>query len=73
VSRVKSSDLPSVIKIDNVVRKAIFWIADSRSVVRTFPKDARRRLGLELLRVQDRMEPLNWKPMPSGAVCREVL
>lgn len=65
MSRRKPSGLPSVIKIDNVPCKAIFWVADSRSVVRSFPKDARRRLGQELRRVQERMEPLNWKPMPS--------
>jgi phage-related protein len=48
-----------------LARKRLVWIADSRSIVRGFPKDARRRAGLELLRVQDRLLPLNWKPMPA--------
>jgi len=33
--------------------------------VRTFAKDARRRAGYELYRVQQGLDPTDWKPMPS--------
>ena len=33
--------------------------------MRTFAKDARRRAGYELYRVQQGLDPTDWKPMPS--------
>lgn len=61
------------IKIDNIPMKPLLWLGDSRKVVRSFPKDARRRAGQELLRLQQRLEPLDWKPMPTvGLGVREI-
>jgi len=41
--------------------------------VRAFAKDARRRAGYELYRVQQGLDPTDWKPMPSvGPGVREI-
>ena len=53
--------------------KSIAWVSDSRSVVRAFPDEARQRAGRQLARVQDGLEPDDWKPMPSiGIGAREI-
>jgi len=44
--------------------KPLFWLGSSRSDVRAFPADARRVAGLQLRRVQQGLEPNDWKPMP---------
>lgn len=38
-------------------------MGDSLNVVREFPKIARQRVGFQLGRVQQELEPLDWKPM----------
>jgi phage-related protein len=48
--------------------KALFWLGSSRSDIRNFPADARRRAGYELYLVQSGLEPSDWKPMPSVGV-----
>jgi len=41
--------------------------------VRAFAKDARGRAGYELYRVQQGLDPTDWKPMPSvGPGVREI-
>jgi phage-related protein len=41
--------------------------------VRDFPRDARRLAGLQLRRVQQGLDPLDWKPMSSvGPGVREI-
>jgi len=53
--------------------KALFWLGSSRSDIRNFPADARRRAGYELYLVQSGLEPSDWKPMPSvGVGVREI-
>lgn len=44
--------------------KPIFWLGSSRSDLRAFPTDARRVAGFQLRRVQQGLEPNDWKPMP---------
>lgn len=45
------------INIDNIRRKPLVWLGDSRKVIRGFPKEARLRAGQELLRAQERRTP----------------
>lgn len=56
-----------------MVEKAIVWVGSSRSDVQAFPQDARRLAGFQLRRVQQGLEPFDWKPMPSiGPGVREI-
>jgi phage-related protein len=56
-----------------VVEKTILWLGSSRSDVQAFPQDARRLAGFQLRLVQQGMDPLDWKPMPSiGPGVREI-
>jgi phage-related protein len=43
--------------------KPLFWLGSSRSDLRAFPPDARRSAGFQLRRVQQGLEPNDWKPM----------
>jgi phage-related protein len=53
--------------------KRIVWIGSSRDDVRRFPRDARRKAGLELRAVQRGEEPTDFKPIPSvGAGVYEI-
>ena len=53
--------------------KALLWIGSSREDIRAFAEDARRLVGFQLRRVQQRLEPNDWKPMPSiGPGVREI-
>jgi phage-related protein len=45
--------------------KTIVWIGSSRDDVRRFPREARRKAGLELRAVQRGQEPTDFKPIPS--------
>ena len=55
------------------VPKAVIWAGSARRDVRAFAKDARRRAGYELYRVQQGLDPTDWKPMPSvGPGVREI-
>ena len=41
--------------------------------MRAFPRDARRLAGFQLRRVQQGLDPLDWKPIPSvGPGVREI-
>ncbi len=45
--------------------KPLFWLGTSRKDVKAFPPDARQVAGFQLRRVQQGLEPNDWKPMPS--------
>jgi phage-related protein len=48
--------------------KPIAWLGNSREAMRGFPEIARQRAGRQLARVQDGLEPEDWKPMPSVGI-----
>ena len=51
----------------------VIWVGSARGDVRTFAKDARRRAGYEIYRVQQGLDATDWKPMPSvGTAVREI-
>ena len=53
--------------------KPLQWLGASRKDVRAFPRVARRLAGVQLRRVQQGLDPLDWKPMPSvGPGVREI-
>ena len=53
--------------------KALQWLGSSRSEVRAFPRDARRLVGFQLRRVQQGLEPFDWKPIATvGPGVREI-
>jgi phage-related protein len=55
------------------VDKAILWIGSSLDDLRGFPEEARRVAGFELRRVQQGLQPTDWKPMASvGAGVEEI-
>ena len=54
-------------------RKPVVFLGDSLDRLRTFPENARRDSGRELVRVQDGRDPIDWKPMPAvGKSVREI-
>ena len=49
------------------------WLGSSRSDVRAFPRDARRLAGFQRRRVQQGLDPTDWKAMPGvGVGVREI-
>jgi phage-related protein len=55
------------------VDKPIIWIGSSLDDLRAFPEDARRVAGFELRRVQQGLQPTDWKPMAAlGAGVEEI-
>ena len=53
--------------------KRLLWLGSSRRDIRAFPSDARRIAGFQLLRVQQGLEPNDWKPMASvGSGVQEI-
>jgi phage-related protein len=53
--------------------KALIWIGSSRGDLRAFPALARRLAGLQLRRVQQGLDPDDWKPMQTiGPGVREI-
>ena len=53
--------------------KPVKWIGDSRQAVKKFTTVVRQRIGRQLARVQDGLEPEDWKPMPSiGIGVKEI-
>jgi phage-related protein len=53
--------------------KPIAWVGSSRADLKAFPAAARRIAGYQLRRVQQGLEPNDWKPMPSvGPGVREI-
>jgi phage-related protein len=53
--------------------KHIVWLGSTRDDVSAFPADARQDAGHQLWRVQNGLEPDNWKPMATvGPGVREI-
>jgi phage-related protein len=53
--------------------KSLFWLGSSRTDLRRFPGPARRAAGFQLRRVQQGIEPNDWKPMLTvGPGVREI-
>lgn len=53
--------------------KPIEWAGDSKDAVRDFPATVRLELGYQLRRVQEGLDPTDWKPMAGiGASVREI-
>jgi phage-related protein len=50
------------------VDKPLIWLGSSRSELKKFPDDARRVAGFQLRRVQQGLEPNDWKPMTTVGV-----
>jgi phage-related protein len=53
--------------------KPLLFVGDSRERLRRFPDGARGNAGVQLRRVQEGLDPNNWKPMTSiGPGVREI-
>jgi len=53
--------------------KPLLWLGTSRTDVRTFPAVARRLAGFQLRRVQQGLDPNDWKPISAvGPGVREL-
>ena len=53
--------------------KPITWLGSSLEDIRGFPEEARRSAGYQLCRVQEGLEPNDWKAMPDvGAGVLEI-
>lgn len=53
--------------------KPLILIGTSRRDLRAFPAPVRRLVGFQLRRVQQGLEPADWKPMPAvGPGVREI-
>jgi phage-related protein len=53
--------------------KRLLWLGSARRDIRGFPRLARRIAGFQLLRVQQELEPNDWKPMASiGTGVQEI-
>ncbi len=53
--------------------KLLFWLGSSLDDVRAFPADARRLAGFQLRRIQQGLDPNDWKPVSAvGQGIREI-
>jgi phage-related protein len=53
--------------------KPVTMLESTRKTLREFPKQVRIDFGTELRRVQESLDPVNWKPMPTvGQSVREI-
>lgn len=53
--------------------KKVAFVGDSLEMIRAFPHNVRQRIGYEIDRIQNGLEPLNWKPFSTiGAGVREI-
>lgn len=53
--------------------RELLWLGSSRADIKAFPVAARRQAGFQLQRVQQGLEPSDWKPVRSvGAGVREI-
>ncbi len=53
--------------------KPVTFLGDSLEKIRAFPQGARREAGFQIEKVQQGMEPDNWKPVKTvGAGAREI-
>ena len=55
------------------IDKALIWLGPSRRDIQDCPSPARRIAGFQLVRVQQGLEPSDWKPMTAlGSGVREI-
>ena len=53
--------------------KPLFWLGSSLDDVRAFPAQARRSVGFQLRRVQQGLQPTDWKWVPTvGTGVQEI-
>lgn len=53
--------------------KPLIWIASSLEDVKAFPAEARKDIGYQLYRIQEGIEPSDWKPLNTiGTGVREI-
>ena len=53
--------------------KPLFWLGSSLDDVRSFPEDARQIAGFQLRRIQQGLDPNDWKSVPVvGQGVREI-
>ncbi len=53
--------------------KPVTFVGDALDVLRGFPAQARSEAGYQIRRVQDGLDPDDWKPMPTvGLGVREI-
>jgi phage-related protein len=53
--------------------KTLVWLGSSRRDLRSFPEEAKRQAGFQLRRIQQGLDPNDWKPMTTiGAGVREI-
>ena len=53
--------------------KTVIWQSDSLKALQSFPAKVRHDVGVELMRIQSGLDPIDWKPMPSiGQGVREI-
>jgi len=53
--------------------KPLEFLGDSLARLREFPEDAKKEAGVQLHKVQQGLEPSDWKPMPTvGSGVREI-
>ena len=53
--------------------KPVKWMGSSRVDIRAFADDARQDAGTQLRRVQNGLDPTDWRPMPSiGISVKEI-
>jgi len=53
--------------------KTMIWQSDSLKTLKGFPEQVKHDFGVELMRIQSGLDPIDWKPMPSiGKGVREV-
>ena len=51
--------------VESMAEKPLIWRGDSREAIRAFPANARQIAGFQLWRIQNGLEPNEWKPMSS--------
>ena len=44
--------------------KDVEWLGDSKDTIKDFPDDIKMDFGADLFRLQQGLEPNNWKPFP---------
>lgn len=53
--------------------KPLIWLGSSATDLKAFPQDARRVAGFQLRRIQQGLEPNDWKPMTAvGGGVQEI-
>lgn len=53
--------------------KDVIWLGDTRKVARGLPVAVRHALGVQLMMVQNGLDPMDWKPLKAiGPGVREI-